>query len=210
MKLSQRVAPSFLQTWLRACKPKPTFLENKMPRRNFALAFLIGTNMSKILFALGAILISTAALAVPLSSTDRYGETFVAYAQVDRTDGSYRRMLTTPDVLEATEAGLPLPGGARILMETYYSPGNLSTVFHKQKVDGQWQYGSFNGLGTINLATRPQASCLSCHARAAETDFTFTRPSLDAALTLGETRLTCDRGGRSPCDLQSFLAGIAE
>ncbi|MEM6480706.1 MAG: cytochrome P460 family protein [Pseudomonadota bacterium] len=156
------------------------------------------------------VLIAAAAWADTLTSTDRYGGTFVAYAQVDRTDGTYRRMLTTPDVLEAAGSGMPLPDGARILMETYYSPGNLSTVFHKQKVDGQWQYGSFNGQDTVNLATWPQASCLSCHSRAAETDFTFTRPSLDTALTLGETHLTCDRGGRSPCDLQIYLEGIAE
>ena len=156
------------------------------------------------------VLIAVAAWADTLTSTDRYGETFVAYAQVDRTDGTYRRMLTTPNVLEGAEAGVPLPDGTRILMETYYSPGNLSTVFHKQKVDGQWQYGSFNGQGTVNLATRPQASCLSCHSRAAETDFTFTRPPLDAAMALGETRLTCDRSGRSPCDLQTYLEGIDE
>lgn len=151
---------------------------------------------------------AAAAGAETLTSTDRYGELYVAYAQVDRTDGTYRRMLTTSDVLEVAQTGAPLPDGTRILMETYYSPGNLSTVFHKKKVDGQWHYGSFNGQGTVNLSTRPQASCLSCHAGAAETDFTFTRPSLDAALVLGETRLTCDRGGRSPCDISVYLEGV--
>ncbi len=156
------------------------------------------------------ILMAAAVWAETLTPTYRYGETFIAYAQVDRTDGTYRRMLTTPDVLAATDAGAPLPDGTRILMETYYSPGSLSTVFHKQKVDGQWHYGSFNGQGTVNLATLPQASCLSCHARAAETDFTFTKPSLDAAPTLGEARLTCDRGGRSPCDLHTYLEGTHE
>lgn len=155
-------------------------------------------------------LIAAAAFAENLTSTDRYGDVFIAYAQVDRTDGTYQRMLTTPDILEAVKAGVSLPDGTRILMETYYSPGNLSTVFHKQKVDGRWQYGSFNGQGAVSLSTRPQASCLSCHSRAAETDFTFTRPLLDGALTLGETRLTCDRSGRSPCDLQTYLEGIKE
>lgn len=158
-----------------------------------------------VIAALGTVL-----LASPMVSTDRYGGTFVTYAQVDRTDGTYRRMLTTPDVLEVAEQGEPLPDGARILMETYYSPGNLSTVFHMEKVDGQWWYGSFNGLGTVNLSTRPQASCLSCHSRAAETDFTFTRPSLDLARTLGETQVTCDRRGRSPCDLATYLENIGQ
>lgn len=157
-----------------------------------------------------AVALGTALLASPLVSTDRYGGTFVTYAQVDRTDGTYRRMLTTPDVLEVAEQGEPLPDGARILMETYYSPGSLSTVFHMEKVDGQWQYGSFNGQGTVNLATRPQASCLSCHARAAETDFTFTQPAIAAALSIGEVRLTCDRNGRSPCDLETYLHGIED
>lgn len=165
--------------------------------------------MFKSLFAAVVILVSTAALAATLSSTDRYGESFITYAQVDRTDGSYRRMLTTSDVLEAAQAGVPLPDGARILMETYYRPGEFSTVFHKQKVDGRWEYGSFNGMGTVNLSTRPQASCLSCHARAAETDFTFTRPALNSALQFGEGRMACDRGGRSPCDLESYLHGLS-
>lgn len=169
------------------------------------LAFCpIGASMFKSLFGLIFILVSTAALATTLPSTDRYGGTFIAYTQIDRTDGTYRRMLTTSDVLEAAEAGSPLPDGARILMETYYRPGELSTVFHKQKVDGRWEYGSFNGMGVVDLSTRPQASCLSCHARAAETDFTFTRPALDAALQFGEGRLTCDRGGRNPCSLETY------
>ena len=162
------------------------------------------------LFVLFGVVMAPAAGADPLTSTDRYGDTFVAYVQVDRTDGTYRRMLTTPDVLEAAEQGVPLPDGARILMETYYSPGSLSTVFHKEKVDGQWHYGSFNGRGAANLSTRPQASCLACHSGAAETDFTFTKPSLEAALTLGETQITCDRRGRSPCDLHVYLESIAE
>ncbi|MEL7348267.1 MAG: cytochrome P460 family protein [Pseudomonadota bacterium] len=162
------------------------------------------------LLAILGVVFAASAGAEMLTSTDRYGERFVAYAQVDRTDGTYRRMLTTVDVLEAAQSGAPLPDGARILMETYYSPGDLSTVFHKQKVDGQWRYGSFNGQGTVNLSTRPQASCLSCHARAAETDFTFTKPSLDAALSLGETQVTCDRGGRSPCNLSVYLEAAAK
>lgn len=148
------------------------------------------------------------AWAASLPQTTRYGETFVTYAQVDRSDGTYRRMLTSPNVLESARSGEPLPDGARILMETYYLPGELSTVFHKQKVNGQWQYGSFNGQGAVDLTTRPQASCLSCHVGAAETDFTFTRPSLDGAADRGMSRFSCDRAGRSPCDLETYLLEI--
>ncbi|MEM8852307.1 MAG: cytochrome P460 family protein [Pseudomonadota bacterium] len=160
-----------------------------------------------VLVVVGAMVLATAALAASLVETDRYGGTFLTYAQVDRPDGSYRRMLTTPDVIAAATAGAPLPDGTRILMETYYRPGEISTVFHAHKVDGAWQYGSFNGRRTPNLATRPQASCLSCHARAARTDFTFTRPSLDAAATMGLSQFTCERGGRSPCDASVYEDG---
>lgn len=156
------------------------------------------------LMAIAAV-VASVAWAAALPETDRYGEAYVTYAEVHRSDGTYRRMLTTPDVLKSARLGEPLPDGTRILMETYYRPEQLSTVFHKQKVDGKWLYGSFNGRGTVDLATRPQASCLSCHARAATTDFTFTRPSLDAAAALGLHRFDCDRGGRSPCEPEAYL-----
>ncbi|MEO0831054.1 MAG: cytochrome P460 family protein, partial [Pseudomonadota bacterium] len=102
-----------------------------------------------------------------------------------------------------------LPDGTRILMESYYTPGEAGTVFHKQKVAGKWQYGSFSGTGAARFETRPQASCLSCHATAAATDFTFTRPSLDAASRHGLSQFTCDRGGRSPCDPHVYTEGAA-
>ncbi|HIC80393.1 MAG TPA: hypothetical protein EYP07_05420, partial [Kiloniellaceae bacterium] len=112
---------------------------------------------------------------------DRYGPDLVAYATVRRSDGTYRRMLTQPETLTAVAAeGVP-PDGARILMETYYRPGQVSTVFHMEKVAGRWAYGSFSAsTSNPNLATRPQASCLSCHAGAAETDLVYTLPSLRA------------------------------
>lgn len=146
-----------------------------------------------------ALAVAAAAWAATLPTTDRYGEAFVTYAQVDRPDGSFRRMLTTPDALERVAAGAPVPSGTRILMETWHGEDSLGTVFHKRKVDGRWEYGSFSGTGVVNLATRPQASCLSCHAGAAETDFTYTFPALDAAPTTGMSRHFCDRGGRAPC-----------
>jgi len=156
-----------------------------------------------------SVALSTAAAAGSLVETNLYGENFVTYAQVNRTDGTYRRMLTTPDVLATVSRGMPLPDGTRILMESYYSPGQIGTVFHKQKVDGRWEYGSFSGQSPVDLTTRPQASCLSCHAQAAETDFTFTRRLLDAAPKVGLSIITCDRGGRSPCDPAIYVEGVA-
>lgn len=159
-----------------------------------------------IAIAVGAIGM-TGLAAADLPQTDRYGETYVTYAQVDRPNGTYRRMLVTPETLSHVRPGEPLADGARILMESYYTPGEVGTVFHKQKVAGRWQYGSFSGADEADFETRPQASCLSCHAAAADTDFTFTRPSLDAASQHGVSRFSCDRGGRSPCDPHVYRDG---
>ena len=162
----------------------------------------------KPLIIIGAAAIGvTSVAATSLPETDRYGETYVTYAQVDRPDGTYRRMLVTPETMATVRPGEALPDGTRILMESYYSPGEVGTVFHKQKVSGRWQYGSFSGSGEPSFETRPQASCLSCHARAAATDFTFTRPSLDLASQNGLSRFTCERGGRTPCDPHVYTDG---
>ncbi|WP_227271483.1 cytochrome P460 family protein [Roseobacter weihaiensis] len=161
-----------------------------------------------LIIALAALGIAAYA-ATSLPETDRYGEIFFAYAQVDRPNGTYRRMLVTPETIAAVRKGEPLPDGTRILMESYYSQGEVGTVFHKRKVAGQWQYGSFSGSGEPNFATRPQASCISCHVTAAETDLTFTRPSLDAASQYGLSHFTCDRGGRSPCEAHVYVDGAA-
>lgn len=166
--------------------------------------------MKRTLITVAAIAIGVVALAsTSLPQTDRYGEIYVTYAQVDRPNGTYRRMLVTPETLAANRPSEPLPDGTRILMESYYAPGEVGTVFHKQKVAGSWQYGSFSGEGEPRFETRPQASCLSCHATAAATDFTFTRPSLDVASQNGLSHFVCDRGGRSPCAPHVYTDGAA-
>ena len=146
------------------------------------------------------------------STMQAYGLDLVRYATVERTDGSYRRMLIDRMSLEALARDGVLPDGTRILMETYRSPGRVGTVFHKQKTDGRWLYGSFSGRSAeANLDVRPQASCLSCHTRAADTDFTYTLPSLNAvAAGAAETVFACDRGGRAPCDLAIYRNGAAQ
>ncbi len=138
------------------------------------------------------------------AETVRYNdEVYVPYATVQRTDGSYRRMLTTQSVLESVARSGETPDGARILMETYYRPGQRSTVFHKQKQRGRWFYGSFNEV--VDLSVRPQASCLSCHTRAAESDFTFTQMILvDVARGAEPFVTTCDRPGRQPCPPSTY------
>ncbi len=164
--------------------------------------------VTKTFIAIGVAAIGmTSVAATSLPETDRYGETYVTYARVDRPDGTYRLMLVTPETLAIVRPGEALPDGTRILMESFYAPGEVGTVFHKQKVSGRWQYGSFPGAGEPVFETRPQASCLSCHARAAATDFTFTRPSLDGASHNGLSHFRCDRGGRTPCDLHVYTDG---
>lgn len=144
---------------------------------------------------------------VALGSDSLYGLELASYAIVRRDDGTYRRMLVSPEALEQLPQGNVLPNGTRILMETFYQPDRVSTVFHKQKVEGAWHYGSFPA-SRPDLSVRPQASCLSCHARAAETDFTFTLPSLSAAAEgHGPSDFVCGRGGRSPCSLETYLEG---
>ena len=153
--------------------------------------------------------VKTATAETPLSVVDRYGPDLAAYATVRRTDGTYRRMLISPEAL-GIGPGDALPDGTRILMETYYRPGEVSTVFHKQKVDGRWQYGSFPA-SRPNLTVAPRASCLSCHARTSETDFTFTLPSVwSAASGEGPSDFTCDRGGRSPCGSRIYVDGASQ
>ncbi|MEM8813771.1 MAG: cytochrome P460 family protein [Pseudomonadota bacterium] len=143
-----------------------------------------------------------------LGIVPEYGLDLVAYATVRRIDGSYRRMLIDPKVLARVAETGTVPDGTRILMETYYSPGQRSTVFHSMKRAGRWLYGSFNQ--STDLAVRSQASCLTCHARAAETDFVFTLPSVKAAAEgLGTSDFQCDRGGRSPCGAEIYAEGAA-
>lgn len=146
---------------------------------------------------------------VELETESLYGLELAAYATVRRDDGSYRRMLVSREILKQLTQQDALPNGTRILMETYYRPDQVSTVFHKQKVEAAWHYGSFPA-SRPDLSVRPQASCLSCHARAAETDFTFTLPSLSAAAEgRGPSDFVCERGGRSPCSSGTYLKGAS-
>ncbi|NJN57841.1 MAG: cytochrome P460 family protein [Leptolyngbyaceae cyanobacterium SL_5_9] len=91
------------------------------------------------------------------------------------------------------------------MMETWYSPETVGTVFVKQKQDGEWLYGSFN-------PTQPDyqmsfsGSCHRCHAPFPETDFTLTKPLLEAALQAQQVQTAlCDRPGRIPCEPATYV-----
>ncbi len=159
-----------------------------------------------LVLALGARTHAAERAGEPAAARD-YGLALSHYATVRRSDGTYRRMLATPDAIAAAKAGQSAPDGARILMETFYRPGAASTVFHMEKVDGRWRFGSFS-QGAVDLSTAPRASCATCHIGAAETDLVYTMPSLAAfAEGGGPSDFTCARGGRAPCDASVYVAG---
>jgi len=161
--------------------------------------------MRWVIVALGVLFAAGVTAREGATPSDNYGLDLVHYTTVERSDGTYRRMLIERAALDAVRETGTIPDGTRILMETYYNPGELSTVFHKQKSGERWRYGSFNGLGEPNLRVGVGLSCLTCHTGAAETDLTFTKPSVIAvAKGAAPTVQTCDRGGRRPCALHLY------
>lgn len=136
---------------------------------------------------------------------ERYGRRWVHYATVSRGDRSFRQMFIAASAVNRVEAGQPLPDNTLILMETWYSSEFPGTVFIKQKLNGVWQYGSFS-------PTRPdyhvseRGSCHSCHSPFPETDFTLTKPLLEATLQTQQLQTAhCDRAGRIPCTPEAYL-----
>ncbi|MBD3886158.1 cytochrome P460 family protein [Phormidium tenue FACHB-886] len=126
------------------------------------------------------------------------------YATVSRSDGSFRQMFVDSDSIAAIRPGEPLPDGTLMVMETWYSPEDLGTVFVKQKQNGEWQYGSFSP-DRPDYQMRFSGSCHSCHAPFPDTDFTFTKPLLEAALQTRQLQSAyCDRGGRTPCNPEVY------
>lgn len=125
---------------------------------------------------------------------------FTRYARVDRADGTYREMLIDDATLAALRAGRPPEEGATILMESYYSPGEIGSIFARRLENGRWLYGSFRpGEPLPAVASRPQ--CALCHRGAEATGGTFTLPMLERFARTGTVQRTdCDRSGRTPCD----------
>lgn len=143
----------------------------------------------------------------------KYDRPLVHYATVSRSDGSFRQMFVNEEAISKETAepnasiqpGEPLPDGTLIVMETWYSPENLGTVFVKQKQNGEWQYGSFSP-DRPNYQMRFSGSCHSCHAPFPETDFTLTKALLEAALQTRQVQTAyCDRPGRTPCNPEAYI-----
>ncbi|MBD1846905.1 cytochrome P460 family protein [Cyanobacteria bacterium FACHB-63] len=135
----------------------------------------------------------------------KYDRSLAHYATVSRSDGSFRQMFVNEEAITAIQPGEPLPDGTLIVMESWYSPENLGTVFVKQKQNGEWRYGSFS-LDRPNYQMRFSNSCHSCHAPFPKTDFTLTKPLLEAALQTRQVQTAyCDRAGRTPCDPTTYI-----
>ena len=136
---------------------------------------------------------------------ERYGRHWRHYATVSRRDGSFRQMFIAADQAERVVPGQRLPEDTLILMESWYSPEAPGIVFIKQKVDGRWQYGSFSP-GQPDYRVGDRGSCHSCHAPFPDTDFTLTKPLLEAALHTQQLQSAyCDLPGRSPCAPEAYF-----
>ena len=143
--------------------------------------------------------LTTNATTSEIQIQSKYDRPLAHYATVSRNDGSFRQMFVNKEAIADIQPGELLPDGTLIVMETWYSPENLGTVFVKQKQNGEWQYGSFSP-DRPNYQMRFSGSCHSCHAPFSKTDFTLTKPLLEAALQTRQVQTAyCDRPGRTPC-----------
>lgn len=134
-----------------------------------------------------------------LDAIRAYGFDLVPYATVTRRDGSSRRMLIPRSDLSGLGRGGTIPEGTRIFMESSYSAGQVGTVFHMRRTGQSWEFGSFSPERP-DLGTSARASCLSCHAGAADTELVYTLPSLRKVAKGGSPSVIhCDRTGRTPC-----------
>ncbi|MBD2102345.1 cytochrome P460 family protein [Leptolyngbya sp. FACHB-261] len=135
----------------------------------------------------------------------RYDRSLAHYATVSRGDGSFRQIFIDAGSIDAIQPGKPLPDGTLFVMETWYSSEAPGTVFVKQKQNGEWQYGSFSP-NQPHYQMRFSGSCHSCHAPFRETDFTLTKPLLEAALRSRQVQTAyCSRPGRTPCAPEAYI-----
>lgn len=138
-------------------------------------------------------------MAVAETDEDGHRAGFSYYGQVDRGDGTYRQMLVDDRTLRAMQEDEPLGDGATILMESYYRPGEIGSIFAKRFEGGRWLYGSF-GEGEPMPAFSPRPQCSFCHRTANDLEGTFTLPMLERFARTGvPQRTSCGRTGRSPC-----------
>lgn len=148
------------------------------------------------------------AVSASLQPQVRYDRRLTHYATVSRSDGAFRQMFIDENSIATVQPGEPLPDGTLIVMETWYSPETVGTVFVKQKQQGEWQYGSFSPEQP-DYRMDFSGNCHSCHAPFPDTDFTLTKPLLEAALRTQQVQTAfCDRPGRTPCEPETYIPNI--
>lgn len=169
-----------------------------------ALSHTLNSYRSAVYQASSATTTSAEATAPSWQAQLKYDRNLVHYATVSRSDRSFRQMFVEQDAIAAIQPGEPLPDNTLIVMETWYSPDSIGTVFTKQKQEGEWLYGSFNPAQP-NYQMSFSGSCHRCHAPFSEADFTLTKPLLEVALQTQQVQTAfCDRAGRTPCEPEAY------
>jgi hypothetical protein len=133
----------------------------------------------------------------------KYGRKLVFYAEVDKADDYFRRMFIDSASAAAVVATGVLPHNTLLYLETWFG-ANQSTVFIRQKVNGQWLSNSFSPSSPDYNVTLT-SSCNNCHAMARVTDDTYTLPLLRKALQRNSVqRIVCNESSFTPCDLEVY------
>lgn len=143
-----------------------------------------------------------------------YQETLVQYATVRRSDGFYRNLYISPPALEAIRKGEALPERTIVLIELFDAAGRFDPEIHMAEARstwqiadlaassrvGHWNFAAFNAMSGAVAAETDLNDCFSCHESAANRNFLFSNPLLEAFAQTGEVQLSyCPRPGRAPC-----------
>lgn len=133
----------------------------------------------------------------------KYGKSIYHYAEVDKAGDYYRRMfIDSSSAIIAKNTG-EIPEGAILFLETWFGDSQ-STVYIRQKINGEWQSNSFIPSSPDYNVTITE-SCNSCHAGASVTDNTYTQPLLLKSLAANSVqKIVCDQPSFTPCSLDIY------
>lgn len=151
----------------------------------------------------------------PMVLPDNYRETFVQYAQVDRSDAITRKLYITPAALDALRAGQDFPERTQIIIEAYDAardangnllrdaaghlvPGAFQPEVHFAEFRSTWRIADLaasSRVGNWNFSAQDYtthaqtgealADCFSCHTGADRTNFVYSHPQLDRYIATG-------------------------
>lgn len=151
----------------------------------------------------------------PMVLPDNYRETFVQYAQVDRSDEVTRKLYITPAAVDALRAGQDFPERTQIIIEAYDAardadgnvlrdanghliPGEFHSEVHFAEFRSTWRISDLaasSRVGNWNFSAQDYtthaptgealADCFSCHTGADRIGFLYSHPQLDRYLQTG-------------------------